>query len=380
MKVLVVFVDSLGPNQVPIFGDSLDFLEHRGNLRGTMGYTCGALPSILTGASPVEHGRMCLFAKPSMNQNAPLAALSFLGLLPRLVHERGALRRRIGSLFARSQNIKGYFELYKVPPKVFTWVDAPEKEDLFQTRDIGGYPTFLAQAREAGLSVYASPWQMPERERWQHAFDHLRTFAPKLSFLYAPTLDGILHTDGLGGQRAALEASKIAGKIDRAQRILRRASTEEVVTIVVGDHGMADVRRVIDPRGAKLETLGIQHFIDSTMLRMWGSKDKLAQASRRIVDAGWGGEWIAGAQLAARGIPGSDGHAVYLLGEGSLFAPSFLGGAVRGMHGYDLTAPSSRSAVLSSSPIGAQIASTTDISAWVLANLGIENSYERSAA
>ncbi len=384
MKTLIVFVDSLGPEQVRLFGDSLDFLAHRKNVTGTMGYTCGALPSLLTGKSPVEHGRMCLFTQPAQSDGAPLAALSWLGLLPRVIHQRGALRRRVGKIFARARRMDGYFELYKVPPQDFNWLDAPEKEDLFQTDAIEGFPTFLGAARRAGLSVYASPWQLNEQQRWQHAFDHLLNHAPDLSFLYTPVLDGILHRDGPDSKQAELAAQKIAGRIDRAQRILTRSSNQPVRVLVVGDHGMAAVKRVIDPRTLQLEKLSLRQFVDSTMIRLWGAGAEIEQARRRFEGAGLGGHWIAGADREERGIPARHdacGQAIYVLPEGSLFAPSYLGGAVKGMHGYDLSATSSQSAVLSSSASAAQLEATTDVAAWILEDLGVEtNSETRCAA
>lgn len=384
MKTLVVFVDSLGPEQVPLFGDSLDFLGTRTSVRGTMGYTCGALPSLFTGRSPVEHGRMCLFSQPAEVDGSPLAALSWLGLLPKAVHQRGALRRRVGKIFARARRMNGYFELYKVPPEDFNWLDAPEKEDLFQADSIEGFPTFLGEARRAGLSVYASPWQLPERERWEHAFAHLRDHAPELSFLYTPVLDGILHRDGPDSQAARVAAQKVAGKIDRAQRILARAANQPVQVLVVGDHGMAAVKNIVDPRKLRLDQLSIRQFVDSTMIRLWGEEHDLEAAHQRFTNAGLGGHWIAGQDREKRGIPArndSCGQAIYVLPEGSLFAPSYLGGAVNGMHGYDLSAVSSQSAVLSNSSSAASLEATTDVAAWVLGNLGLDvNTENRCAA
>src|SRR4051812_46783423 len=91
-RVLVVFVDALGPDQLESAG-GLGGLPHRGRLRGILGYSCGALPTLLTGAPPERHGRMCLFSHVERGEEGVLAPLKWLGLLPRLVHERGRLRR-----------------------------------------------------------------------------------------------------------------------------------------------------------------------------------------------------------------------------------------------------------------------------------------------
>ena len=56
----------------------------------------------------------------------------------------------------------------------------------------------------------------------------------------------------------------------------------------------------------------------------------------------WGCGLRISEALAITAAEAPFGDAIWVLPEGAMFAPSYLGGAVRGMHGYDLGAPSSR--------------------------------------
>ncbi len=373
-RALVVFIDALGTAQLERFGESLSFLPHRRALQGVLGYSSGALATVLTGAQGSEHGRMCLFAQRAPDERGAglLAPLRWLGLLPRVIHERGGLRRRLAQLLSRSAGLTGYVALHRVPPQAFEWLDLPEREDIFQAGQIGGVPTFLSRAREAGLSVYASPWQLPEAERWEQIHATLARETPDLAFLYAAEMDGVLHAEGNGGPAAQAVRARLAAHLEKAHAAMARGGGE-LITILVGDHGMADVSRTIDPRGLTAK-LAARHFVDSTMLRLWGSEAELQKARAELERAKLPGSWLDRGSLGARGAPTRGdpyGGAIFLLDEGVIFAPSFVGGKARGMHGYDVSSGSARAALASSSPLPDELSSLTDLAPLVLRGLGL---------
>lgn len=367
-SLLFLFVDALGPQQLARLAEHDVGLPHHTTLRGELGFSSGALATLLTGAAPERHGRMCLFQRAARGPSF-LAPLGLLGLLPRAVHERAAVRRLAARLFARLHGLEGYFALHRVPPALFAELDVPERDDLFQSETIGGQPTFLATARTAGLSVYASPWQLPEEARFAHAERGLAQ-APDLAFLYAAELDGALHAAGTGGAAESRALERIARRLERARATLRRSGVEPV-TVVVGDHGMADIRRVIDP-APLLAAAGGRAFVDSTLLRLWGgSPERLRAALERERVPG---RLLERAELAARGTPTQGdpyGEVMVVLDEGALFAPSYVGGVVRGMHGYDVGSPSSGAALASDAPIPLEIQGLRDVSGLVHQHLGL---------
>ncbi|NRD63954.1 alkaline phosphatase family protein [Corallococcus exiguus] len=372
-RVLVVFVDALGPSQLETF-EGLRGLPHRGRLRGILGFSCGALPTILTGAPPERHGRMCLFAHAEREDEGVLSPLRWLGLLPRQVHERGMLRRAAARALKRTEELTGYVDLYRVPPELFRWLDLPEREDLFNAERIGGVETFLTKARRAGLRVFAAPWQLPEEERWAHTCAVLRASKPDLAFAYATALDGALHRTGNGSRDALATARRLTERIEQTVDAMR-AGGGDVTTVMVGDHGMADIHDVVDPRRMLKELRGTRLFVDSTMLRVWGDERTREKARERMVAHGLPGRWLDTEALVERQAPvrgAPYGQALFVLREGALFAPSFVGGNVRGMHGYDVDSPSAYAAIASDAPLPRDRGALMDVAGWVCAMLGLE--------
>jgi hypothetical protein len=371
-RVLVVFVDAFGPAQLDRFSDYVDFLPNRKSLGGILGYSSGALPSILTGTTPAIHGRMCLFSERESGKASILRPLKWLGLLPRLVHERGRVRQIAEKLLTKAAGLEGYVALHKVPPELFEWLDMPEREDMFQVDRIGGASTFLADARSAGLEVYAAPWQMPEPERWTHTHQVLDKTPPDLAFLYCAELDGIMHREGPQGHSAEPAFERIATNIQRARETLA-SDGSRVTTLVVGDHGMSKVDVFIDPRNLVTRVSDLRLFVDSTMLRVWGTESQLSRVRLEIEREGWDGLWLEADDLASRNVPKNHvfGKAMFVLPEGAIFAPSFLGGRVSGMHGYDIHSACAQAALASDAPIPEDITTISDVARVVRSQLGL---------
>ena len=367
-RVLVVFCDALGPEQLDRFDGALSFLPHRRSLGGILGYSSGALATILTGAPASAHGRMCLFSARREGERSLLAPLSWLGLLPRIVHERERLRRVLARVLARSAGLTGYVALHRVPPAAFRWLDLPERDDLFAASEVGGVPTFLSRAREAGLRVYASPWQLPEPERWEQAHRALRD-PPDLAFLYAAELDATLHREGNDGAGARSVRQRIATEVEKARHAMLRGGGS-LLTVLVGDHGMSDVHTVVDPRRL-LNRVPVRVFVDSTMLRLWGTPSALDRARLALESARLAGSWLDATELRARGVPSVYGDGIFLLEEGRIFAPSYVGGRVAGMHGYDPRSSSASAAIASDAPLPQGCASLRDLAPLVVSALGI---------
>jgi hypothetical protein len=110
------------------------------------------------------------------------------------------------------------------------------------------------------------------------------------------------------------------------------------------------------------------------MVRFWGDDRDIERARLAVESLGLPGRWLDGAALDARQVPTRGepyGRAVFLLEAGALFAPSFMGGAVRGMHGYDVDSPSAFAAIASNRPIPAGCDALTDLAPWIRSLLGL---------
>jgi Type I phosphodiesterase / nucleotide pyrophosphatase len=371
-RVMVVFIDALGPAQLARLRERLPWLSHTRSLAGELGYSSGALATLLTGEAPASHGRMCLFSRRANGEPPLLAPLRLLGLLPRLVHERSRVRRLVAKAFARHASLTGYFALHRVPPSMFAFLDVPERDDLFRADTIAGCPTFLSLARQAGVDVMAAPWQLPEAARWEEATREIRARKPRLSLLYASDLDAALHREGSGSRAAEAVLDATARRVEQAREALDGAA--DVTTIVVGDHGMADVVEVIDPRALCARLGDARVFVDSTMLRIWGDARALDAARFLLTRAALPGRFLDRPALATRGAPTEGdpyGAAIFVLDEGRIFAPSFVGGRVRGMHGYDVASPSASAALASDAPLPEGTRSLRDVAPLVTSALGL---------
>lgn len=370
-KVLVVFVDAFGFDQLERFDELFGSFPHRKSLQSILGYTSGALPTILTGEPPDVHGRMCLFSACEREETSVLQPLQWLGLMPRAVHEQRHVRKIAERLLAKSAGLTGYVALHRVPPEHFTWLDVPEREDMFTAETVGGARTFLSDARAAGLSVYASPWQTPEPRRWVDAYSALQAGLPDLTFLYTPALDGIMHREGTRGPEAFDVMERIVRNIDRAREILTQDGVD-LTTLVVGDHGMADVHTDLDPRSVLHRLPNMRVFVDSTMMRFWGDQHELSAARLEVERAGFPGQWLDKRMLSQRKVPVDRyGSAIFLLDEGAIFSPSFLGGRLSGMHGYDFGSASARAALVSDCPIPPDCRSIASVAGLVRRELGL---------
>ncbi|MDH3376303.1 MAG: alkaline phosphatase family protein [Gammaproteobacteria bacterium] len=370
-KLLVVFVDAFGADQLQRLEGLLGSLPNRKPLRGIVGYTSAALPTILTGEPPSVHGRMCLFSAHEGPGNSVLQPLRWLGLLPRFVHERRRVRRIAELLLSKAAGLTGYVALHRVPPEHFHWLDLPERDDMFNAETVGGARTFLSDARSAGLSVYSSPWQTPEPTRWEQALSSLRTHSPDLTFLYCAELDAVMHREGNRGPEAPDVMQRIVQNIDRAREELMRGGAD-LTTIVVGDHGMADVHTDVDPSDVLTRLPNMRVFVDSTMMRFWGDNHQLDRARLEIERADLPGQWLDHRMLKEREVPAERyGRAILMLKEGAIFSPSFLGGHVAGMHGYDLATPSAKAALASDKPIPAGCDSLASIAKMIREQLGL---------
>jgi hypothetical protein len=371
-RLLVVFVDALGPSQRERSRALRELAPFERTLRGVAGFSSGALATVLTGASSAEHGRLCLFSARSKSApRSPLDALAWLRFLPSIVHERGAVRRRLARWLAEREKLTGYVALHRVEPSMFRWLDIPEREDLFEAKDIGGVPTFLSDARARGIDVYAARWALDEATRWRSAFDAMRARPARLNFLYSSELDGVLHSDGPDENSAERVLARVAERISEAQSLLSRDGSR-VRTVIVGDHGMARVGETIDPR-AVLDRSGVRHFVDSTMARLWGTSAQIELARLGAERAGWPARFIDRAGLEAWSVGVNEslwGQAWLVLDEGALFAPSHVGGFVRGMHGYGPDASSSRAALCSDGEIDPSVTELRSVAGWVRSMMG----------
>ena len=375
---LNIFIDALG---WPLAQQN-DFLPELSAVRQpvttVLGYSSGAVPTILSGLLPQQHGCWSFFTHDPAR--SPFRWMTPLGLLPHRVAAHHRLRSPLSRVVRRALGYTGYFNLYAVPFGRIGRLDYTEKRDLFVPGGIAGGETVWCAARAANRVVHVSDWRAPEEDNLASARAAVRDPALRHAFVYLPALDGALH---LGGH--AVAPPRLARYADEVRRLIReaRAVHPKVVTRLFSDHGMAEVRRVVDLRAVlergKLEWgRDFVALYDSTMVRFWwcGADPKGVEAEvRRRLRATRAGRFLSKPELHELGIdfPGARfGEAMFLCHPGTLVVPSDMGlSPIAGMHGYHPDDVDSDGVLLSDHALPVPVERIDDLNTLMRADLGL---------
>lgn len=339
---LVFMIDALGFTQA-----ESDFLPEAGIPRApietVLGYSSACIPSIMTGRPPAEHGHLSMYRRARNGKTVFGGPVALAGRLARLTPRGHWRMRQLIARYLRSRGITGYFSLYDVP------LDLLPQFDLCQHRNIYRPGAFRDRGQDGLGDILADPavarvwdWTVPEERAWGELEAELRRGERRVLFFYTPELDSLMHVVGPCDRRAADRLGAYGARIAAALR-LAEEQYDEVDLLVFGDHGMAPVIGVHDLWG-RLATLPfavpreLLYFLDSTMARFWFAHPSAEAAVRKLLADEPYGRILGADELASLGaaFPDDDyGALIFLLDEGHILVPSFMGAEpVRGMHGY----------------------------------------------
>jgi hypothetical protein len=331
--VLVFLVDALGWEIVERFGFGRGRFGVRAPLETVLGYSSAAIPSLLSGTTPSEHGSWSMYKRAAAD-----GAFSFMRHVPRLP---GAIEWRARRFVRRVADARAgattYYSLYEIPLHLLSHFDLGQKGDPFQPGGLARETVFDWMQR-TGVRYRLWYYRTAEEENFANAEAALAEDLDVI-FVYTAELDALMHRVGIFHESVAARLSRYDAFLERMQS---RAQREGVALSIVllSDHGMTDVARVVDPWGA-LERAGLRGgrdylaFFDSTMVRVWGSGRALATVTDAMAGAG---RVLSDDELRVLGcfFPQREyGDAVVLADPGVLIVPSFMGAsAIAAMHGY----------------------------------------------
>jgi len=162
---------------------------------------------------------------------------------------------------------------------------------------------------------------------------------PVAAFLGTADLDHAMHSSGLGSDAYHSAVQAACDAIEAIwSRLERRGNGASLC--LVSDHGMAPVERSVtieleeDFAGAGRR---YGYFVDATMLRVWSEDSALIEAIRAHVEAqALPGSFLSPEERERWGVGREEfGQLLFLLDEGAMFAPGFMGrAACAAMHGY----------------------------------------------
>jgi hypothetical protein len=363
-RQLIVLVDALGWVTAERTGFLRDLLPHRRRLVTVFGYSSTAVPSLLTGAAPVEHGHWFLYRRA--RGRSPFAEAALVARLPGALTRRWRVRKALQEYWRKKLNIRGYFSLYDIPFEVLAELAPVEVEDTWAAGAFPATPGLLDALAASGLPHHVSDWRVDDEAKIARALAAVEAEDPRVVVLYLTAVDGVQHT---WGTRSEALDRQLAATGEAVRRVAERLGRGGPVGItLMSDHGMADVAAIRDVVGS-LADAGFRRgrdfrgFLDSTVARFWDVRDaaRLAAALRRIP----GGRLLPPETLREWDVdfPGGEyGDMFFLADPGVLFVPSDMGRTpLAAMHGYDPAHPDSDACLLSDAPLALAGERITDV-------------------
>ena len=319
-----------------------DILPYRTPLRTVLGYSSGAIPTILTGAPPSQHGHWNLFYYDP--QGSPFRWLRPFGFLPDTILDHRFTRKLLKELGRRVLGLGPLFECC-VSPRLLPWFNWAEKRNIYACGGIASARSIFDDLATNGVPhrVYSyhslSDGQILQRSLRDLERDHAGFF-----FLYLSELDHLLH-DHCGERELVVERLRwYADGLRRVFETAMRLDPQARLT-VFSDHGMTAVRHSYD-LVKEIDRLGFSMpedylaVYDSTMARFWFFSERARSEVVEHLRVVACGRVLADDELRELGVLFPDrsyGEVIFLLHPGWLISAGDFNGrgwAPVGMHGY----------------------------------------------
>jgi len=338
-------------------------------MRTVLGFSSGAIPTILTGVPPALNGHWNLvYFDP---EGSPFRWLRRFGFLPRWLLDHRVTRKLVKELGRRALGLGSNFECV-VSPRLLPWFNWVERRNIYDPDGIAGARSIFDELAADGVPyrVY-SYHQWSDREILTRAERDIETGEACFFFLYLCELDHLFHDYCLDGQELDSRLAWYEGRLSELFSAAQRRDPETFLA-VFSDHGMTPVEHSYD-LVADIDRLGFtmpEDFLavyDSTMARFWFAR---GLARVKIVDRlrlESCGRILSEDELRDLGILFSDrryGEVIFLLHPGWLLARSDFNGPgwmPAGMHGYHPDDPYSDAIFLSNRPPATEVRALADV-------------------
>lgn len=375
---IYVLIDALGWELVRNRPFLEDILVDRRSLHTVLGYSSAAIPSILAGRNPEEHGHWNLFYYSP--ETSPFRWIRPLRLLPTRLRENRVMRKAVKEISARLSGYKGHFSTYSFELSRLPFFDLVERRDIYEPDGLETCPSlFDVFVRERIAYECFNYHRHSDAQILARVPERLKTSPARVFFLYLCQLDSYLHfhigdDDGVAAQFRWYE--------DGLRRIYRAASERwgHVRMYIFSDHGMTPVGWTHDLAG-EVDRLGLSipdellPAYDSTMARFWIWSERARERLTALLERHPRGRIVPESELRELGIWFGDaryGHLIFLFEPGGIIMPSDMGRIpFGGMHGYHPSEPTTEAVLLASVPVTRKLDHITGIHSLILQDLGI---------
>jgi Type I phosphodiesterase / nucleotide pyrophosphatase len=367
---VAVLIDALGWRYLDGREFLDDILPYRKPLRTVLGFSSGAIPSILTGAPPAQHGHWnLLYYDPA---GSPFKLLRYLNcVLPGRLLDNRVGRKAIKEFGRRLLGLGQGFECV-VSPRLLPYFNWVEKRNIYDVGGITGRPSIFDRLADGRIPyrVY-SYHRYSDEQILKLASEDIQSTDARFFFLYLSEMDSFLHKSCV--DPAAIDR-KVLWYAEKLRSVFQaaRAVDPEACFSVFSDHGMAPVHRQYDLM-KDVEALGLsmpRNYLavyDSTMARFWFFDEHARERITGCLGASGCGRILPEEELRQLGIFFPDrrfGELIFLLEPGCILARSDFNGPrwmPAGMHGYHPDDPDSDAICLTSGQPAVPVRTIADV-------------------
>lgn len=356
---IFMFIDAMGWEIIKDRRFLEDLLPHRLPVQMQFGYSCTAIPTILTGERPVVHKHLSFYYYAPDKSPFKLFRRLGLGLLPRSIFDRWWVRHQLSKLLKRHYGYTGYFELYAMPFDRLPYFDYIEKTDLFAPDGLHPVKNLADVLEEREFPYHISNWRLPEEENIRALIRDVEKGDIRFAFLYTAAMDALLHRVTKNGPEVDLKLNWYTGRIRGLLKAVER-SYQDISLTIFSDHGMTtlagvvDVQRQVEGQGLRFGKDFVATY-DSTMARIWflnqGAMGILMDVLQNIPHS----RLLTSEDKLRYGIDFEDhmyGDEILLMDPGWQIEPCDMGlNALPAMHGFAPEHEDSYAAILSSDPL-----------------------------
>lgn len=381
-KPLSVFVliDALGWKYVEGRTFLSDILPFRQPLHTVLGFSSGAIPTMLTGVPPAVNGHWNLFYYDP--QGSPFCWFRHFLFLPNWLLETRVTRKLLKETGRRLLGLGPLFECC-VSPRLLPYFNWVEKRNIYDRGGISGASSIFDQLHERDVPFRVYTYhELKDAEILVEAEKDIRNHIASFYFLYLSEMDMFLHMNCDAPEKIEEKLQWYDAGLRRVFDAARQVSSDATLTLG-SDHGMTPVTQKYDL---------LKHFedsslrtpedylavFDSTMARFWFFSQRARNETLAILNRVSCGRILSDAELKQFGVFFPDrrfGELVFLLNPGWLFSRSDFNGSSWkpvGMHGYHPNDPYSDGVFLSNRQPGFAVQSLRDVHRWMCETVALK--------
>lgn len=353
---IFVLIDALGWKFLEGREFLSDLLPYRQPLRTVLGFSSGAIPTMLTGLSPAENGHWNLFYYDP--ETSPFRWLRYLHFLPDRVLNHRVSRKLLKEMGRHVLGMGRNFECC-VSTRLLACFNFIERRDIYSPGGIAQAKSVFDLLLEKGI-----PHRVYTYHRWsdeeilRRALQDVGESDARFLFVYLCEMDMLLHEQWRNPQPLEQKLKWYACRLHQLFQAARRADPDATF-IITSDHGMTPVRGyydlVLDIAALRLKMPEDYLAVyDSTMARFWFFSERGRRAIVDLLGSISCGRTLTDEELQQLGIFFPDrryGEIIFLLDPGFLLSHSDFNGPgwmPTGMHGYHPDDPYSDAVFLSS--------------------------------